>query len=271
MGKISDSHKELYHYTTAAGLSGILESKSLRATHSSFMNDEEEIHGFYDRVLPEILRPKFRKYFEEIKDKPEFKKLQGNTQFDLYLDENFTKLIQTLKVVSLGFYDQYITSFTTTKDPFVCEHGLLSQWRAYGPDGGYAIVFDTNQLDKLISGEAISYQEEVFSWVDVQYRPLVNRRTDDPDINEWIDKLEVAADKYFRSGFEDDAGEFSNPLTILSSIFKHQGFSEEQEVRLVLSLLGSKLESHPKLLTVVQHPIKTVVRGEPRYRLWSYS
>ncbi|HUX90959.1 MAG TPA: DUF2971 domain-containing protein [Gallionellaceae bacterium] len=260
MGKISDSHKELYHYTTAAGLSGILESKSLRATHSSFMNDEEEIHVFYDRVLPEILRPNFRKYFEEIKDKPDFRTLQGNTPFNLYLDEQFTKLIQTLKVVSLGFHDQYITSFTTTTDPYVHDNGLLSQWRAYGTDGGYAIVLDTDQLDKILSEETTPYYEEIFSWADVQYHPIENGHTNDPDTNEWIVKLQVAADKYFRSGFAEDASEFSNPLAILSSFFKHRGFSEEQEVRLVLSLLGPKLESHLELQSVQQHPIKTTVR-----------
>lgn len=65
MSKISDTHEELFHYTTAAGLSGIIESKSLRATHASFMNDEEEIVGFYDCILPKILHPVFLKYAED--------------------------------------------------------------------------------------------------------------------------------------------------------------------------------------------------------------
>jgi hypothetical protein len=28
----------------------------------------------------------------------------------------------------------------------VAEHGLLSQWRAYGKQGGYAVAFDTSRL-----------------------------------------------------------------------------------------------------------------------------
>lgn len=261
MGKIATSHKELYHYTTATGLSGILESKALWATHSSFMNDEEEIHIFYDRVLPEILRPIFRKYVEEIKDQPQFQSSQGNKHFDHYFNELFTKLTETLKEVSFGFHDQYITSFASTKDSYVREHGLLSQWRAYGPDGGYVIVFDADHLDNIISEETIAYQEEVYTWADVQYSLNANRQTNDSDTDEWIVKLQTAADKYFRSGSEDDAGDFSYPLTVLSSLFKHQGFSEEQEVRLVLSLLGPKLESHPNLHSVRQHPIKTRIRN----------
>lgn len=260
MGKISDSHKELYHYTTAAGLSGILESKSLWATHSSFVNDEEEILGFYDRVLPEILRPTFHKYFDDIKEKPEFKKAQGSVQFDIYFEEQLTKLTNILKEVSFGFHDHYIMSFSTTTEPYERDHGLLSQWRAYGPDGGYAIVLDTVPFDKIISEETSPYQDELYTWADVQYCPINNRYTNDSDTNEWIIKLQTAADKYFRSGSADDASELANPLTILSSIFKHRGFSEEQEVRLVLSLLGTKLESHSELKTVRQHPINTTVR-----------
>lgn len=261
MGRIADSHDELYHYTTAAGLSGILQSKSLWATHTSFVNDEEEILGFYDRVLPKILRPVFRKYVEDIKDQPEFQKQQGNTPLELYCEEQFAKQMRGFRRAASLWHDHYITSFSTTTDHWVREHGLLSQWRAYGPDGGYALVLDTGPFDKILSEEATLYQEERYSWADVQYRLNEDLRTDDPDTNQWIKRLETEADKYFRSGSADDAGEVSEPLTILSSFFKHRGFAEEREVRLVLSLLGPGLESHPELQSVRQHPVKTTVRG----------
>lgn len=262
MSKIADSHDELYHYTTAGGLSGILEDKSLWATHASFVNDEEEILGFYDRVLPKILHPIFWQYFEDIKDKSEFQKRQGNTPFDLYFEDQFEKLIRTLKEIVSSFHDHYITSFSTVPEdkPWLREHGLLSQWRAYGPDGGYALVLDTGPLDKILSEEIVPYQEESYSWVDVQYCLNENRRTDDSDTNEWIKELEAAADKFFRSNSTENATELSRPLTILSSIFKHRGFAEEREVRLVLNLLGPKLESHPELQSVRQHPVKSRVR-----------
>lgn len=262
MSRIADTHDELYHYTTAAGLSGILESKSLWATHASFVNDEEEILGFYDRVLPEILRPVLLKHVEVIKDQPEFFKLQGNTPFDVYFEEQFAKWIRTIKEVVSGFHDHYVTSFSTVSDdPFVRDNGLLSQWRAYGTDGGYALVFDTAALDMIISEEVASYQEENYLWADVQYVLNPNCRTDDHDTNKWIEALEVAADKFFRSNSDSDADELSRLLTLLSSIFKHRGFAEEREVRLVLNLLGSGLESHPELQSARQHPVKTTVRG----------
>ncbi len=44
----------------------------------------------------------------------------------------------------------YITCFyrPRTKEDFY--HGLLSQWRGYGPDGGYAIQFNRSKLKKYI-------------------------------------------------------------------------------------------------------------------------
>jgi len=257
MGRIQDSHDELYHYTTAAGLSGILQSKSLWATHTSFVNDAEEILGFYDRVLPLILRPVFRKTVE---DQPEFQKKRGNTPLELYCETQFAKRMHGFRRAASLWHDHYVTSFSATSDPWIREHGLLSQWRAYGPDGGYALVFDTGQLDKLVSEETTPYQDEIYSWADVQYGLNDNHRTDDSDTNNWIERLETAADKFFRSNSTDDAGALSAPLTILSSFFKHRGFSEEREVRLVLGLLGPGLESHPELQSVRQHPVKTTVR-----------
>jgi Protein of unknown function (DUF2971) len=260
MGRIQDSHDELYHYTTATGLSGILQSKSLWATHTSFVNDEEEILGFYDRILPKILRPVFQKYIDEIKNLPEFQKQQGGMQFEQFCDEQFSTFMSILRNIAPKLHDHYITSFSTITEPWVREHGLLSQWRAYGSDGGYALVFDTSRLDKILSEETAPYQEENFSWVDVQYHLNENYRTNDTDTNQWIEQLETAAAKYFRSRTEDDASELSAPLTILSSLFKHRGFEEEREVRLVLSLLGSEPESHPEFLSVRQHPVQTTVR-----------
>jgi len=261
MGKIADTHDELFHYTTAAGLSGILESKFLRATHASFMNDEEEIVGFYDRILPKILHPVFLKYAEESRDHPEFRRQQRDMSFEHYCADRFEEVMSSIKKSASSWHDHYIASFSTTTAPLVLEHGLLSQWRAYGSDGGYAIVFDAKALDEILQAESKPDQEEEFSWVDVQYTGLDgNRRTSDTDTNEWIGKLEDAAGAFLRSGTTDDSSKLVSLLTVLSATFKHRGFDEEREVRLVLSLLGPSLESNPALKSIRQHPIKTMVR-----------
>ena len=50
------------HYTSASGLHGIVTSKTLWASHTSFLNDSEEAVGFLDRVLPMILRSELERH-----------------------------------------------------------------------------------------------------------------------------------------------------------------------------------------------------------------
>jgi hypothetical protein len=46
-----------------------------------------------------------------------------------------------------------LTSFCGVANSVISESGLLSQWRGYGIDGGYAIVFDTKALKALVAQE----------------------------------------------------------------------------------------------------------------------
>lgn len=235
MSRITDLHPELFHYTNAAGLAGILKDKSLWATHSSCVNDEEEIFGFYDRILPSILRPRF----------PQIS------------DSDFKKIISGCKNAASLWHDYYITSFATTNNKQVSENGLLSQWRAYGSDGGYALVLDTAALDDVLRKEGEAYPEIEFLMGDIQYRLNDNRRTDDQDTDGMIESLEKAFKEFVDSGKQKGAAGLAKWLTTLSLLFKHEGFEEEKEVRLVLAQLGPGLESEPRLQSVKQHPVCT--------------
>lgn len=241
MSRIADLHPELFHYTNAAGLAGILKDKSLRATHSSYVNDEEEILGFYDRILPSILRPML----------PQIS------------DSDFEKIISGFKEAASLWHDYYITSFSTptADNKFVRENGLLSQWRAYGSDGGYALVLDTAALNDVLCEEGKAYPEIEYRLGDVQYRLNDNRRTGDQVTDGMIENLEKAFEEFVRSGKKKGAENLAKWLTTLSLFFKHEGFEEENEVRLVLPQLGPGMESIPKLLSVKQHPICTRTRN----------
>ncbi|MFO1205708.1 MAG: hypothetical protein U1E63_08295 [Burkholderiales bacterium] len=50
-----EAHPYLYHYTTAEGLKGIVESQQLWATNIAYLNDAEEHIGFFDRRLTHLL------------------------------------------------------------------------------------------------------------------------------------------------------------------------------------------------------------------------
>src|ERR1700723_3779531 len=53
---IAEEHPELFHYTSAGGLEGILKTQTLWATNALFLNDRWEITAF-EMLLPELLGP----------------------------------------------------------------------------------------------------------------------------------------------------------------------------------------------------------------------
>ena len=167
--KLHEEHEEVMHYTSASGLYGIVMSKTLWASHTSFLNDMEEVVGFFDRVLPEILRPKVEEYFKGVENLSEL------TRAGCLLGENvgtyfLKRIVDKCKEAEFRAQDHYVASFCTAGDSWISQHGLLSQWRGYGLDGGYAIVFDSAGLKSLLTEEATAYYEEGLMWANAQYR-----------------------------------------------------------------------------------------------------
>jgi hypothetical protein len=103
----------LYHYTTAEGLKGILESGSIWATNSNYLNDSTELL-YGNRKTLEFLTTK---------------RLESDSPLlASFLDSALKALKED---VPMG--ETYLACF--------CRHGdLLSQWRGYGARGlGYSI------------------------------------------------------------------------------------------------------------------------------------
>lgn len=122
----------LYHYTTAAGLMGILGSQRLWATNARFLNDPSEIR-YALKVVSDTVAKSEKAYLEARKAEatltvPDFAALMGGVKIP--------KIERWAKELLEVFHHQrevYVTSF--------CEKGdLLSQWRGYAAaSGGYAI------------------------------------------------------------------------------------------------------------------------------------
>lgn len=53
---LAEEHPEFFHYTNAAGLSGIIQNQTLWATHYAYLNDSEEIKHFHKTRLPNLLQ-----------------------------------------------------------------------------------------------------------------------------------------------------------------------------------------------------------------------
>ncbi len=101
----------LFHYTSAAGLLGILKSGVVWATDTRFTNDSREVQFGLDRLMPALVR--------EVAQRQKLRAFSHG--LELMIDE--------VKNDAL-----FISCF--------CEEGdLLSQWRGYASPGGYAIGF----------------------------------------------------------------------------------------------------------------------------------
>jgi hypothetical protein len=192
----------LYHYTDVNGLMSILTKHDLWATNVFFMNDESEIRHSFDKVNAMLT----------------------NTELPMSLvGTPHTVADRVIKTITNNFA-QYVNLYAVC----FCESGdLLSQWRAYGANGGYAIGFDASQLRKLTSRRfaliKVSYDEEE---QDLALAKLIRK---------------------WRDCFTDDAGNvhysnstlralelmFAEIISMVGLGFKNKGFSEEEEWRLV--------------------------------------
>ena len=227
---ISETHPELYHYTTAIGLKGIIEKQTLWATHCEYLNDSMEIKYYFSS--------RFSKILEDLKNQ-----FSGDDQKTL---DHFYAVIPS------GMYDDllvaavpHITSFCTVEGfgEDVKMDGLLSQWRGYGHDGGYAIVFKTSGLECLFEVEKGKWGYDELYLLNVVYS------TDDLNqIQDEFGKHEkviysnllnysnsiIKSCKERRSSLDSYAIEkMYHSLVECVCRYKHGGFKEEKEVRIV--------------------------------------
>jgi len=237
--------QELVHYTGASGLQGILTSKTIWATHTSFLNDTEEVVGFFDRVLRMILEPVYQRYVAESDEIQQHIQDARRLGVDLF-EEDLKKFVRGFKEAQVRATDHYVVSFCTTGNSWVSQHGLLSQWRGYGPDGGYAIVFDRERLGALLEREAKMYHEEGLFLGDVQYHLAENISVDDREVQEDIGKISEGFIEHLRTADIRKVYPAFESIARLSIFCKHRGFEEEQEVRIVITEPSIQMGSDPE-------------------------
>ncbi len=111
----------LYHYTTVAGLQGIIETNCLYASGAYFLNDSSELE-YGRKILGAVLEQ-----WEE--DNPEVR------------DDLTAELVRDLraKITNQSGLEELVRSVYVTS--FCQRDNVLSQWRAYGQAGGYSLGF----------------------------------------------------------------------------------------------------------------------------------
>lgn len=135
----------LFHYTTAAGLLGILESGEIRATHLLYTNDTAEME-YGVELLKTVVK----------------KEARGLPR----AERGLLVELAPLAVAQADKMNAY--AFCLSEEP-----DLLSQWRAYAGNGaGYSLGFNPEALRALVAVEPPGSVH----LVKVEYEPAKQRK-----------------------------------------------------------------------------------------------
>jgi hypothetical protein len=206
-------HEILYHYTSAAGLLGIVTSGMLRGFNYLYMNDLLEIE-YGKQVALEFLGSEVanRKAEEKTVVERVLRYLTFGPSDPDYSDP-IIRRAQTLEV--------YFASFCEAPD-------LLSQWRGYGgPTGRYCIGIDTREV----------------TGIDLPFpvRVIYNRQEQVEFLRTTMEAFFSTAKEVYGSAGVDQAMR-SQDFLLTDSIartlcrFKHHGFAEEREWRSIVNV-----------------------------------
>jgi hypothetical protein len=261
---------ELYHYTSIHGLMGIIENQTLWATHYKYLNDAEEISQFKER-LPGILRPVFSHTFKALSPQEKQLLIDEYQSTDNALEEESKKLANLMYAVTFGgtegepmFAEPYISSFCTVdeKDDGIANHGLLSQWRGYGAQGGYAVIFDAKELDQLLQEEVKKWSYSAAFLGDVVYSSATDEDMRD-EFCTHIDDIQNNWEKALRT-LNPEALENTYKASLACACrYKHWGFAEEREFRMVVSPTSREIIETAKgagKTTLPEKPISSFLR-----------
>ncbi len=181
----------LFHYTGFDSLLSITRTKELWATNIHYLNDYEE----------------FKNALSIAKQRIKTTQAKQNKETTQFLDQ-ISSRIDAIETLNL-----HIVSFTANGD-------LLSQWRAYCPNGGVSVGFRYDDLQELAQKNKFSIRKCIY---------------DEKSKNEIIKEVVDMHLEFYKEG--EDANMLINGfITVLATIapcFKNQAFEEEQEWRLV--------------------------------------
>lgn len=232
---VAEEYAELYHYTNAEGLHGIITEQCLRATNIAFLNDAEERIHYFEKQMPLVLDRAIRSVFDEQSKVPEYQaNIEQNGGYEKVVTDLKNNLATRIREVSYSINEPYVTSFCITNDPNIARDGLLSQWRAYGTDGGYAIIFNSNDLEALLKEEVEKYMYLPSLLGEINYH---GGKSSDELMHDEIQKSEILLKNiiknFLKSKEDKELAEIEKVINQLACLTKHWGFHEEREVRIV--------------------------------------
>lgn len=202
---MSSSPTILYHYTTQAGLLGILGSDSLWATKIHYLNDSSEYQLAFELAI-DVLR-KLQQGERSTRKRTKIKCLLENL-----------REIEHMNVC--------VCSFSAHGD-------LLSQWRAYaGETAGYSIGFHVEHLKERAKEQGYSLVRCVYN--EGEQRELIEQVVTaalDQDFNTRRSRVDPTRPRTII--VLPTGGDFAKRFAQLAPLIKSSAFYEEAEWRLV--------------------------------------
>jgi hypothetical protein len=251
---IAASHPLLYHYTREHAFRSIVLNNTLWTTSFEDLNDSTEFRRMR-APLAEKLGERFVPAVEAFSGRGQWEtdavRRQGGVEPGAR--KAGKRVMDALYKAAFGIparerlHTCFVASFCShAPDSYAEQNGLLSQWRGYGGDGGFCLVFDTERLESLIEEEQRAYQY-LFMRLGVAHY-FKDRTSTLPSFDELAAKAsDVLAPALAGPEFSVDA--MIEPFVAAAATTKHPGFEEESEVRLIampLSLLGDeKMKNAP--------------------------
>lgn len=211
----------VFHYTDAAGLLGMVQNHTLRATEASGMNDPLE--GVYGRkvvaehVAPELYREEFEWHLERT---------------DLIADEEVFVACATTRADDVSQWTRYTpwpsAGYCVGLDPQVSLHVLrpdmpIPYEASRREDGRFRITFgnwaSVSSWSPVVYGAAEfgEAMDDFYPWADALVR----------DVPTEGDRDEYEAERQSAESFASTA------LNDMTRLAKHEGFAAENEIRLV--------------------------------------
>jgi hypothetical protein len=209
----------LFHYTSAQGLVGIIESGEIWATDLAYLNDRMEQEYGIALVRQAML---------DLRDAT---------------DATWNEVLIDVLLGTRALPPHNLNRITVA---CFCEDGdALGHWRGYGNDQGYAIGLDTQKVAAILEGRnersfiAVSYDEVESRALTVIWARLLReaweevapefQRNTQPDSDA---EKEVQDDKLGRLLYEF-SGEHVAKAAVACAYVKHPSFAEEREWRIV--------------------------------------
>jgi hypothetical protein len=184
----------LYHYTTQAGLLGIVDKKEIWATHTQYLNDRREFRHALE-VFREELGALTREWDGE--------RLKCFSGVSLTLLDDLSRM------------NVCVASFSEDSDS-------LPQWRAYGGGAGFSLGIPGDHLHALVETEQSFLARCV-------YDALEQRAIARALLEEVAEQI-LAGET---SDFQPPGGNLQAYLFRFAPLFKHKSFTGEREWRII--------------------------------------